>query len=70
MKKVLFAFAAVAMAGCFCSCDKTCTCTTWALGTKVSTSEVDMSNYKDVKKCSELPMAIYDDFSKTGTVCE
>ncbi len=70
MKKVLLAIAVVATVVCFSSCKKTCTCTTYTAGAVVTTSEVNLSNYDGVKKCSELPLNNYSNAIKTGIKCE
>ncbi len=70
MKKVLLALAVIATVACFSSCKKTCTCTTYAAGSVVSTNEVSLENYDNVKKCSELPLNNYSEALQTGIKCE
>jgi len=70
MKKVLLALAAVAMVACLSSCKKTCTCTSYVGGSVVSTTEVNLSDYNDVKKCSDLPLNNYSTAIETGVECK
>jgi hypothetical protein len=70
MKKVLLALAVIATVACFSSCKKTCSCTTYAAGSVVSTTEVDLSKYEGVKKCSDLPLNNYSTAAQTGIKCE
>jgi hypothetical protein len=70
MKKVLLALAVIETVACFSSCKKTCSCTTYAAGAVVSTTEVDLSKYEGVKKCSDLPLNNYITAAQTGIKCE
>lgn len=70
MKKVLLTLAVVATIAGLSSCKKTCTCTTYAAGSAVTSTEVNLSDYDGVKKCGDLPLNNYSSALKTGIKCE